>query len=211
MKQATQRRDLSAERRGEILDGFAAAIQAHGLAGSSMRRIAARAGVSQPLLLHHFGSRAGLVEALVLHVLARYDAALEGALGALADGDEGVLLDVLFGGRFTDMVSRDDGIFPALQDAATRDEQTRAVLVDVYVRFRGELAAHLADLYPTSSSGDCDRVAYGLMCLAESNELMRELGLPGRRPDDAVEIGRSMLRALGEPLPKAARNMQERQ
>ncbi len=196
MEGSRDRRDLSAERRAEILEAFASCIRADGLAGSSMRRIAAEAGVSQPLLVHHFGSRAGLVEALVAHVLARYDAALDDAIETLAGGDEEVLLDLLLGGGFTAMVERDDGLFPALHDAASRDEHTRAILVDVYRGFRDDLATQLARLHPQASADECRRVAYGLVCLVEGNELMRELRLPDRRAGDAVALGRSMLRSL---------------
>ena len=48
-------------------------------------------------------------------------------------------------------------------------------MVDIYVRFRADLAAVLRKGYPEAEPADCERVAYGLMCLLESNELMREL------------------------------------
>jgi TetR/AcrR family transcriptional regulator, regulator of cefoperazone and chloramphenicol sensitivity len=54
----------------------------HGDAGVTVRRIAAEAGVSPALVIHHFGSKAGLREA----VDGRVGAMLEQVLGELAAG-----------------------------------------------------------------------------------------------------------------------------
>ncbi len=52
------------EARRLILDAAQAAIARTGPEGLRLHDIAAAAGVSHPLILHHFGSRAGLVRAL---------------------------------------------------------------------------------------------------------------------------------------------------
>ena len=199
---ARERRDLSAERRTEILEAFKRCIGERGLERSSMRRVAEEAGVSQPLLMHHFGSRAGLVEALVQHVLAEYDGTLARSLVSVAEGDDSeALLEYLYGGRFTEIAERADGLFPELHAAAARDETTRDLLRDLYARFQRGLAGTLRKTFPEASPAECRRVAYGLVCLAESNELLRELGLPGRRSRDAVELGRALLDSL-DPGPR---------
>jgi AcrR family transcriptional regulator len=53
------------EARRLILEAAQAAIARGGPEGLRLHDIAAAAGVSHPLILHHFGSRAGLVRALV--------------------------------------------------------------------------------------------------------------------------------------------------
>jgi AcrR family transcriptional regulator len=121
-----ERRNLSAERKAEILEAFKRCILEHGLDRSSMRLVAAEAGVSQPLLAHHFGSRAGLVEALVRHVVDEYDEALALALERLSqEGGAEVLLQYLFGGPYSEASERDDGLFSELATAATRDRSIR--------------------------------------------------------------------------------------
>ena len=55
----------------------------------------------------------------------------------------------------------------------------------------------LRKAYPDAAPSECRRVAYGLVCLVESNELMRELALPGRRASDALECGRLLVASLG--------------
>ena len=52
------------EARRLILEAAQAAIARTGPEGLRLHDIAAAAGVSHPLILHHFGSRAGLVRAL---------------------------------------------------------------------------------------------------------------------------------------------------
>ena len=52
------------EARRLILDAAQAAIARTGPEGLRLQEIAAAAGISHPLILHHFGSRAGLVRAL---------------------------------------------------------------------------------------------------------------------------------------------------
>jgi TetR/AcrR family transcriptional regulator, repressor for neighboring sulfatase len=54
------------EARRLILDAAQAAIARTGPEGLRLQDIAAAAGISHPLILHHFGSRAGLVRALTL-------------------------------------------------------------------------------------------------------------------------------------------------
>ena len=191
------RRNLSVERKTEILDAFKRCIIAHGLDRSSMRLVAAEAGVSQPLLAHHFGSRAGLIEALVRHVVDQYDEALALALERLSqEGGAKVLLEYLFGGPYSEANDRDDGLFSELVTAATRDKVMRTQIGKAYARYQRILASHLRKTYPEASATECRRVAYGLMCLAESNEHLRAIDLPGRRPRDALESGRALMDSL---------------
>jgi len=58
------------EARRLILDAARAAIARTGPEGLRLHEIAAAAGVSHPLILHHFGSRAGLVRALTREATA---------------------------------------------------------------------------------------------------------------------------------------------
>ena len=58
------------EARRLILDTAQAAIARTGPEGLRLHDIAAAAGISHPLILHHFGSRAGLVRALTREAIA---------------------------------------------------------------------------------------------------------------------------------------------
>ncbi|MFE2752339.1 TetR family transcriptional regulator [Actinosynnema sp. NPDC059335] len=63
--------DLTA--RARIRDAALARFGADGVAGASVRAIAADAGVSAALVVHHFGSKEGLRQACDEHVLAAMD------------------------------------------------------------------------------------------------------------------------------------------
>jgi AcrR family transcriptional regulator len=54
--------------RAELLDRVVAAVAEHGLTDRSLRDIAAAVGTSHRMLLYHFGSRQGLVAAIVRSV-----------------------------------------------------------------------------------------------------------------------------------------------
>jgi TetR/AcrR family transcriptional regulator, repressor for neighboring sulfatase len=69
------------EARRLILDAAREAIARTGPDGLRLHDIAAAAGVSHPLILHHFGSRAGLVRVLTQEAIAELRDKLIGAMG----------------------------------------------------------------------------------------------------------------------------------
>jgi AcrR family transcriptional regulator len=70
--------------RDELLDRVVAEVAAHGLADRSMRELATAVGSSHRMLLYHFGSRDGLVAAIVDAVEAAQRETLR-ALASVAD------------------------------------------------------------------------------------------------------------------------------
>jgi AcrR family transcriptional regulator len=68
------------EARRLILDAAQAAIARTGPEGLRLHDIAAAAGISHPLILHHFGSRAGLVRALTREAVAELKEKLVAAM-----------------------------------------------------------------------------------------------------------------------------------
>ncbi|MDG5747153.1 TetR/AcrR family transcriptional regulator [Qipengyuania sp. XHP0207] len=63
--------------RETLLPRLAAHVLEHGLAGASLRPLARAAGTSDRMLIYHFGSKDGLVTALLEHVAGMYASALE--------------------------------------------------------------------------------------------------------------------------------------
>lgn len=78
--------DLTAK--AKIRDAAVVAVARHGVAGTTVRSVAAAAGVSAGLVLHHFGSKNGLIEACDEAVLAEF-------LQALAENAQNVTLEGL--------------------------------------------------------------------------------------------------------------------
>lgn len=166
-----------------------------------MRRVAAEAGVSQPLLAHHFGSRAGLVDALIRRVVDEHaEAMARGLEGMNKDDDSEALLEYLFGGRFSEFAERDDAVFAELSAEAVRNPEIRTLLAVVYARFQRDLTSHLRKAHPEASAAECRRVAFGLLCLIESNEFFRTICLPGHHHRDAITNGRALIKPLAERL-----------
>ncbi|WP_428483082.1 TetR/AcrR family transcriptional regulator [Qipengyuania sp.] len=63
--------------RETLLPKLATHVLEHGLAGASLRPLAKAAGTSDRMLIYHFGSKDGLVTALLEHVAGMYSGALE--------------------------------------------------------------------------------------------------------------------------------------
>lgn len=57
--------------RARLLEAVIASVERHGLGARSLRDLAADAGTSHRMLIHHFGSRDGLLVAIVTEVEAR--------------------------------------------------------------------------------------------------------------------------------------------
>lgn len=58
-------------RREEVLEAGLALISEHGIAGASLRKLAAKLGMSQPSLYHYFDSKDALVRQIIEHCASR--------------------------------------------------------------------------------------------------------------------------------------------
>lgn len=89
----SRRRD-AAQTKLEILGAARACFAEGGLAGTSTRAIASRAGVTQPLLHKYFGTKLGLFEAVLEAAMSEYDVA-QSTQWALPEDDPRFLFDGL--------------------------------------------------------------------------------------------------------------------
>jgi AcrR family transcriptional regulator len=71
---------LSEDRRAEWLDGMAQHVLTHGLTHASLRPLAQAVGTSDRMLIYHFGSKDGVIGALLHHLAGGFVAGLEAAL-----------------------------------------------------------------------------------------------------------------------------------
>jgi AcrR family transcriptional regulator len=69
-----------------ILDAAEAAMGADGPAGLRLQDVAKAAGVSHPTILHHFGNREGLIQALNARALEDLKKVVVGAMGSGPEG-----------------------------------------------------------------------------------------------------------------------------
>lgn len=94
----SRRRRTAEEARDAILDAAEIQLVAAGPAGIRLQEVAAVAGLSHPTVLHHFGSREGLVEAVVARALDSLHAGLLAAVQMAPEGPDKVaeLLDRVY-------------------------------------------------------------------------------------------------------------------
>jgi AcrR family transcriptional regulator len=115
-------RDLTAKAR--IRDSAMRLFGARGVAATSLRAVAKEAGVSPGLVIHHFGSKEGLLrvvdEAVVERIeLALSEVPLEGASGDLLE-ERGVVI--------TALLERESVLFDYLARALSEDTEASAAL-----------------------------------------------------------------------------------
>jgi AcrR family transcriptional regulator len=116
--------DLTA--RARIREAAFRLFAAHGVASTSMRAIAEAAGTSAALVVHHFGSKEGLVHAVD-------DAAVATFRGALADVAVDQPADALsadFGAVFERVIGNDPVMRAYLRRALLQDEAASTALLD---------------------------------------------------------------------------------
>jgi AcrR family transcriptional regulator len=81
-KKSKRLRRTADDARREILDATETKLRELGPAGIRLQHIADEVGVSHPAILHHFGSREGLIEAVVHRAIERLETDLIGAIAA---------------------------------------------------------------------------------------------------------------------------------
>lgn len=79
---------MPSEPKAQLIDLIVAEVAANGLADRSLRDLAEAVGSSHRMLLYHFGSRAGLVAAIVEAVESAQRAMLVELAGQVSDGPE---------------------------------------------------------------------------------------------------------------------------
>ena len=93
----TRKRRTAEAAREEILTAAEARLIAGGPAGLRLQELAAEMGVSHPAILHHFGSREGLVSAVVQRAIGNLQQDLMAAIAGAGPRYDGVpLLDRVY-------------------------------------------------------------------------------------------------------------------
>jgi AcrR family transcriptional regulator len=83
--------------RTALLDALAAHVLEHGLNTASLRPLAAAAGTSDRMLIYHFGSKDGLIAAILRHLADRMQSGLTAALPRGPFASEAELLPAIVG------------------------------------------------------------------------------------------------------------------
>ena len=156
-----ERRDQSQRR---LLEAAAALIQERGMAAATFENIGARAGYSRGLASRHFGSKQGLIEALIARIQERRDDALDDDDRAGPEGLEGVLR---FVDTYLDQVGSDGELrayFITLAAAVAEISELRGLFAEAHKGVEQRLEALiLAGKAHGSVRSDVDADAAALM------------------------------------------------
>ncbi len=181
---------MADERRAAIVEAHIQLIAEQGSPAVPIGEIAERAGVARTAVSHFVGDRDALRVATIDELGRRYDLAIRDAVGP--DPTPEVIVDLLFSPAWTTQRSTDDRAFDVLQATASRHPDTRDAVRATHALLVDELATsigrHSAIAPPRALA-----IAYGIVCLAETNTVLLDLGFPERRSQDAATLARAIL------------------
>lgn len=185
-RQAFTRESADARRAG-LIEATAAVLAEQGLAGTNVRAICAKAGVSPGLLRHYFAGIDDLVAATYQATSDRIDAIFEDAV-AVAGPDPRARLSAYLTASFRSPVTDPEllGAWTAFWALARSDARMASIHAESYAGYR----ARLTELLNACGADDPERLA--IMLTAMVDGLWLELSL------DATSFGAEAAVAMVE-------------
>nr|WP_181704015.1 TetR family transcriptional regulator C-terminal domain-containing protein [Chthonobacter albigriseus] len=169
-----------------------------GVAGTSVREVAARAGVSAGLIRHHFGSMDQLILDTYRFVGERVSAAIDGAIAAAGD-DPYARLDAFLEANFRPPILDADllSTWLAFWSLVRRDPRVRQVHAEIYAGNRAQLETILAAIAEARGRPlDTRLTGIAITALVDGLWLEHCLDSTTFSPAEAVEIARSFARVV---------------
>jgi AcrR family transcriptional regulator len=165
-------RESADARRTDLIEATAAVLAEHGLAGTNVRAICAKAGVSPGLLRHYFGGIDDLVAATYQATSDRMDAIFAAAVTG-AGADPRARLTAYLTASFRPPVTDPEllGAWTAFWALARSDARMAEIHAESYAGYR----ARLGELLTACGAGDAERLA--IMLTAMVDGLWLELSL----------------------------------
>ncbi|HWW56009.1 MAG TPA: TetR family transcriptional regulator C-terminal domain-containing protein [Sphingopyxis sp.] len=168
-------RESADARRADLIEATAAVLAEHGLAGTNVRAICAKAGVSSGLLRHYFAGIDDLVAATYAATSDRMDAIFAGAVEAAGSEPRARLLAYLTA-SFRPPVTDPEllGAWTAFWALSRNDARMAGIHAESYAGYR----ERLGELLTACGAADAGRLA--IMLTAMVDGLWLELSLdPG--------------------------------
>ncbi|WP_374373942.1 transcriptional regulator BetI [Dongia sp.] len=200
-------RDLPEARRRQLIEATARSLARHGLEGTTVRVVAAEAGVSPGLVRHHFAGMHDLIAETYRWTGKELDKSLRAALAAAAPTPEGQLhafVDASFSEPMldTDLL----GVWLTFWSLTRTDSEIHAIHGKVYAGYRRRLEELLGALAAEKKLGFDPRLATlaftalldGLWlehCLDSTTFTAREAALIAHDWLDSLIAGNFMARA----------------
>ena len=189
-------RESADARRADLIEATAACLAEHGLAGTNVRAICAKAGVSPGLLRHYFGGIDDLIAATYQATSDRMDAIFADAVER-AGSDPRARLTAYLTASFRPPVTDPEllGAWTAFWALSRHDARMAEIHVESYAGYR----ARLGDLLVACGARDAERLA--IMLTAMVDGLWLELSLDAE--SFGAEAAAQMVeKAVGALLPE---------
>ena len=188
-------RESADARRADLIEATAAVLAEQGLAGTNVRAICAKAGVSPGLLRHYFGGIDDLVAATYQATSDRMDAIFMAAVEAAGD-DPRARLAAYLTASFRPPVTDPEllGAWTAFWALARSDARMADIHAASYAGYR----ARLGELLSACGAPDAERLAIMLTAMVDGLWLELSLDVTSFGAGAAAEM---IERALGALLP----------
>lgn len=190
------RKSKARERVEQILEGLIRCIRTYGLEGTTLARVAEEAGVQRTIIRHYIGNREDLIKAAADHIVEKYTRDFLKTVEVLPETRRlDLALDYLFLGGFSER-PEEDNLISALFAVTQNNENARECLLNMYKSFEDTLFSELRTAFPNAPEDDLRGVAYSIMCIADHNVSMMDIGFPPERSVLARKIAGGMIRSL---------------
>jgi AcrR family transcriptional regulator len=186
----------AAERTEQIMAATRTCLRVHGLAGTTLERVAKESGLSRSHVRHYVGNREDLLRSFSDWLFTGFENELA-VVAAAAPPEERLeaVLEWLFGTGFLP-VSDDDTVVRELITAGLSDETLRAGLQTRYEHAVKMIASVVRASAPMTTPKQAGVLAYGIWCLALGNSTMAEIGLSEATRATPRRVAESLVTAM---------------
>jgi AcrR family transcriptional regulator len=140
-------RDLPESRRRQLIEATARSLARHGLDGTTVRVVAAEAGVSPGLVRHHFAGMHDLIAETYRWTGKEVEKALRAALSAAPTSPEGQLRAFVDASFSSPMLDPDLlGVWLTFWSLTRTDPEIHAIHGKVYADYRRRLQMHISGI-----------------------------------------------------------------
>ena len=184
-------------RRADLIAATARCLAENGVAGTSVREVAARANVSPGLIRHYFGGMDNLILETYRQVGDKVARALDEAVGGAGE-DAAARLDAFLAANFAPPILDADllSTWLAFWSLVQRNEAVRKVKEEIYAANRLQLEGLLAAVAAGQGRTiDARLSAVGITALVDGLWLELCLDPSTFSPDDAIAIVRRAVRS----------------
>ncbi|HBM89289.1 MAG TPA: hypothetical protein DD437_12145 [Rhodobiaceae bacterium] len=188
------RAKIEDERKEQILKAFEACVIRHGLAKTTLQKVADEAGLPRSLVRYFVGNRDSMVDLLITRMIERGEATLADAQQAGRASTLGDLIDTVFDRTFGDETS--NNVVGELWYLAQRDGAIRSRLAEMYGRITDALVTQMTieEIGPDMAARQ--DAAHALLSLAYGEASFTDIGLSKPNSISTRQLADALVREL---------------